>query len=237
MCNKKDAGMDVDLKWCVLIFFGLSFVFQMGVSAYSFVAKKGYYSIFHNDILSGKDTAVDTMPYRTLLEMPADERQIKLWTDDILRFNWARFVEYTFSGSLVLFTIALIAGISDFEILLLIYVLSAACMLMGLGAEYCMRIMYALKVLASSPASSLSNNARDTIVSIIIPQLRASFWILHLFAWVCILAPWYVCAGPFFICTSASSHLGCGTRAGTSSTCTTAAGGSSAPRPTPRARQ
>ena len=91
----------------------------------------------------------------------------------------------------MLATIALIAGIADFELLLLIYVLGAACMLMGLGAEYCLRIYHSLKML-SSEKMSMPANIKKIVVDVIVPQLRGAFWILHLFAWVCIIVPWYI---------------------------------------------
>lgn len=182
--------MEVDLAWCVLMFFALSFVFQMGVSIYSWIARKGYYTIFHNDS-DGKDTATDTKQFKAFLDENPSETDVELWCSDILAFNWARFVEYTFSGSLVLFTISLIAGIADFEMLLFIYTLSAACMLMGLAAEYCMRISFSLKMMASN-RGQLPDYAKGIITSTIIPQLRISFAVLHGFAWVCILVPWYI---------------------------------------------
>lgn len=187
----QDSGINIDLAWCVIMFFALSFVFQMGVSVYSFITKnRGYNSIFHNDLKTDMDTDWDTMQSKAFLATDPGVAEISGWCSDILAFNWARFVEYTFSGSLVLFTIALIAGIADFELLLCIYVLGAACMLMGLGAEYCMRIYFSLQMMARSQSGGLPDYAKKLITDIICPQLRGAFWILHGMAWVCILVPW-----------------------------------------------
>lgn len=180
----------MDLAWCVVTFFALSFVFQLGISVYSWVAKSGYYAIFHNDE-NGKDTDADTVQFKAFLASEPDEVKKLAWADDILRFNWARFVEYTFSGSLVLCTISLIAGIADYEMLMCIFMLSASCMLMGLGAEYCMRISFSLKMLANILDTKVPNLAR-LIAVVIVPQLRVAFWILHVMAWLCILLPWYI---------------------------------------------
>lgn len=186
----QDSGVEVDLAWCVLLFFALSFVFQMGVSVYSWATHSGYYTIFRD--VNKQDTAVDTMQLKQFIETGPDDDAKRLWGSDILAFNWARFVEYTFSGSLVLFTISLLAGISDFEMLLCIYVLSAACMLMGLCAEYCMRAYFALKLVASTAGGLPTGGHAEHTIGIVMLQLRGAFFILHALAWVCILVPWYI---------------------------------------------
>lgn len=183
--------MYVDLAWCLVLFFALSFIFQLGVSVYSWVAKSGYYAIFHNDRTTNKDTNEDLMQYRAFMQSNRSDDEMRDWADDMLRFNWARFVEYSVSGSVVLCTISLVAGISDYDLLLCIFLLSASCMLMGLGAEYCMRISFALKMIANI-IEKTNQTLATLIIKVIVPQLRAAFWILHAMAWVCIILPWYI---------------------------------------------
>lgn len=187
----KDAGVSIDLAWCVIVFFALSFSFQIGVSVYSWIGKTGYYNIFHND-REGKDTDEELQSYRQFIASTEsnDTKNVSMWCSDMLAFNWARFVEYTFSGSLVLCTIALISGIVDYELLMCIFLLSASCMLMGLGAEYCMRASFALKML-SSPKSGLPEYARK-LAETMMRQQRTAFVVLHATAWLCLALPWYI---------------------------------------------
>ncbi len=62
-----------------------------------------------------------------------------------LHFNWWRFVEYSASGSLVLITIALLAGIVDMELLVCMFFMAATCMLLGIVAEFALRAKNVLK--------------------------------------------------------------------------------------------
>lgn len=116
---------------------------------------------------------------------------VNRWCSDMLAFNALRFVEYTFSGSLVLVTIGMIAGIVDVELLSCIFLLSASCMLMGLVAEYCMRGRVALKAIEKNlPGSDFEK--LSYVFQVVRVKLAYAFWISHILAWVCILLPWYI---------------------------------------------
>ena len=68
-----------------------------------------------------------------------------------MRFNWLRFVEYSASGSLVLFTGAILVGVTDANLLACMFVLSATCMFLGIAAEIFLRVKNALKMIIVVP--------------------------------------------------------------------------------------
>lgn len=67
-----------------------------------------------------------------------------------LYINWMRYIEYSISASVLLVAIALIAGISDADLLLCICIMCAACMLMGLVADWNYRVYIVAKELSES---------------------------------------------------------------------------------------
>ena len=50
--------------------------------------------------------------------------------------NPLRFIEYSFSASIMLISIALLNGVTDINLIVSIAVLTAACQLCGLAVEY-----------------------------------------------------------------------------------------------------
>jgi hypothetical protein len=185
--KKQDSGYSVELAWLVVAFFFLSFAFQLTVSLMS-TCQSGYTNIFHSK--EPDDESYDSM-FGTDVVTEEQYPQLEQWCSSMLSFNAMRFVEYTFSGSLVLITIAMIAGIVDVELLVCMFLLSAACMMLGMVAEYAMRGKLAIKAVEKNlPAQSLSPLA--SILTIIRGQLGVVFWISHILAWVCIIVPWYI---------------------------------------------
>ena len=150
----------------------MSFGFQLLVMV---VPRTGYSKIFDNK----QD---DDVTY----EKCADHGR---WMYTMLHFNWLRFVEYSISGSLVLATIALISGIVDTELLICIFFLSAACMIFGLVAEWCMRVHTVLVkgtvAIKQLPGGEVTSNILERMLS-------RAFIVSHLMAWVCIAVPWYI---------------------------------------------
>lgn len=123
-----------------------------------------------------------------------------------MQFNWLRFAEYTFSGSLVLFVICLLLGIYDVELLTCIYVMAATCMLLGALAEVFLRFNNTLRAVLvivqecvreyqtlnpSSPLNGTMNKCTE-ILSSFVTAFKACFWVSHVLGWVCILVPWLI---------------------------------------------
>lgn len=204
----QDAGITIDLQWCVLGFFALSFVFQIAVTLASF-GQYGYTTIFSKkyvDSSSGELSFHDAFVAHALLldaeegngrgrrRQKKNDQDMEMWCTAMLAFNWLRFIEYSISGSLVLATIALISGVMDLELLLCLFTLSFACMLMGLGAEFAMRGRSALQPLAEEATYKqfgISDEARR-VLEIIRKQLLIASIVLHVVAWLCIFLPWYI---------------------------------------------
>lgn len=120
-----------------------------------------------------------------------------------LHFNWWRFVEYSASGSLVLITIALLAGIVDVELLVCMFVLAATCMLLGIVAEFALRARNVLvKVVEHTKkwSSTLSRGLGakhpleilSPVLDNICDKLSVCFWMSHILGWACIILPWGV---------------------------------------------
>lgn len=159
--------MDINLLYLVASFFAMSFVFQLLVML---PCTGGYKKIFE----SAED---DDDKFENDLEQ-------NNWQKRMLYFNWLRFVEYSISGSVVLVTIALISGIVDIELLTSIFFLSATCMLLGLIAEWCMRMHAVLEKGGCDMNAAVKN--------IFLRHLQKAFWVSHILAWVCIAIPWYI---------------------------------------------
>ena len=83
--------------------------------------------------------------------------------------NWLRFIEYSISASIMLILIALVNGIFDQSIIILIAVSCAACQLCGLVAEQIMDIQKYVK-------DKELNERLDTVR-----------WISHLIGWLLII--------------------------------------------------
>ena len=112
-----------------------------------------------------------------------------------IQFNWLRFVEYSASGSLVLFTIAILLGVADVDLLVCIFMLAAACMLLGIVAEVFQR--------AANCLGSITNVLQDCgnadalqcalfVRNFLIRPFQMCFWLAHLLGWLCILVPWII---------------------------------------------
>ena len=187
----QDSGIKADLAFCVVAFFFLSFFFQFLVTILSFF-KSGYASIFASQ-------EPDDISFTELLKKNNNNPsidQMNYWCSQMLAFNLIRFLEYSLSGSLVLFTIALVAGIMDIDLLMCIYTLAFTCMLLGLVAEFAMRSMVVMKVVERRFLPLMKTNGKNEIgkaqeiTAIITDQLRYIFWISHPLAWICIALPW-----------------------------------------------
>jgi hypothetical protein len=125
-----------------------------------------------------------------------------------LHFNWWRFVEYSASGSLVLITIALLAGIVDVELLVCMFVLAATCMLLGIVAEFALRArnvlvkvvehtkrLTRLKELKRDPRPEAQQHPLyilSPVLDNICDKLSVCFWMSHILGWACIILPWGV---------------------------------------------
>ena len=223
----KDAGMDISLRNCVAAFFAMSFIFQGIVSLISFLPisdepwtvfegrkgrwffyeRKFYFPRGYTNIFSSPDPDDYTLESLTTEEDGKNKSKDKqllnavlVWCSRMLAFNVLRFYEYSISGSLVLFTIALVSGISDMELLMCIYVLAFACMIFGLVAEYAMRVRTVINAfrinivqyMEKDPFDAGHRKSVEFILNIIASQLHVAFWLSHIVAWVCILVPWYI---------------------------------------------
>lgn len=167
----QDADTEINLLWLVASFFALSFGFQLAVMI---PCTGGYNKIFRS--MDNDDVT---------FELAQDKG---VWVSSMLYFNWLRFVEYSFSGSIVLASIAIVSGIVDSELLLCIVFLSGACMIFGLVAEWCLRILVVLK------NSDLKVDAADqpVVKNVMLRMLTKAFWVAHFAGWICIIVPWYI---------------------------------------------
>lgn len=113
-------------------------------------------------------------------------------------YNAARFVEYSFSGSLVFFTVAISCGVTDMELLLCLYVLTWACMICGSAAEICLRL-----------AVRVGRQKKEQAA--VWEWLRLAFWISHTVGVVCMVVPWIVIGMHFYAwfdpCTAESLRV------------------------------
>lgn len=102
--------------------------------------------------------------------------------------NPLRFIEYALSASLMLISIALLTGITDIVILILMCVANAACMFCGAAAEY-------LKT-----KTGKKENQQHIIQRI---QMAT-----HIVGWVCILAAYMPILLSFFVANSQAEKNG-----------------------------
>jgi hypothetical protein len=183
----------VHLKYGVAGFFALSFLFQFAVEAmsWSMFGGRGYTTIFVSD---APDDTTFEIAKKNKDETQDNWQVVEGWCSQLLAFNELRFIEYSFSGSLVLACIATVAGISDVELLACIYLLGFACMILGLVAEYTMRAYNVLQILQdeNSEENSTKSKALDHLFNVMKKQLRWAFRISHILAWLCIILPWII---------------------------------------------
>ncbi len=186
-----DANAPVNVAWCVGFFFFLSFIFQLMAMCCGGreggIFKLGYYYLFPDDMYQSGDehhVKIVRTPDATLTvtnkQSGASEKKL-LPVDEIvkhvnleLRFNWLRFVEYSASGSLVLFTIAVLAGVTDINLLVCMFFLSATCMLLGIVAEIALRIRNALKMFWVVPERVTSIQDAEALIRIAKASLQQS---------------------------------------------------------------
>ncbi len=129
----KESETKLNLGWMVACFFTLSFFMQLPFLAFSCnCVQSNCLRYFSYDYIFGKSYDDENSGYREKNPLLFQFEHI---CKKEIRFNWLRFVEYSGSGSLVLATVALTAGIFDIELLGCMFGLSAVCMLLGLVAE------------------------------------------------------------------------------------------------------
>jgi hypothetical protein len=194
----KDSGISIDLGWCAAAFFLLSFLFQAGLEL---ISRIEYFKDLDYSVMFDNNNASDYDHYKAMRDAEFSE-DVQTFSDLLkveLRFNWLRFIEYTFSGSLVLVTIALLAGIVDIELLVCIFFLAATCMLSGLVAELALRVRYALQKMVNfmtkmcrSPLGSYSKPYDEmiTLFDNILKKLSLCFRISHFIAWMGLFVCW-----------------------------------------------
>lgn len=171
------------------MFFLLSAVFQT-MAALSFGPLGGYAQMFQDSSV-GDDESVDVLlhPQAKFAARIVDNARYEM------RFNWLRFVEYSASGSLVLFTIALLLGITDVDLLVCIFMLAAACMLLGILAEVFQRAANCLAGIADVLQGCGNADAllcAGFVKGSLLWPFQACFWLAHILGWVCILVPWVI---------------------------------------------
>lgn len=108
------TNVRISLHVVILLFFLLSFLFQLGAEVYPSL-KNNIYS----RILTINDSENDS--------------------EKTLSVNWIRYLEYSISAYCVLLCVSLLAGITDICVLACISVLCHVCMILGLCAEWCLR--------------------------------------------------------------------------------------------------
>jgi hypothetical protein len=168
----------------------------------------GYHDMFD---ASSRSDAVDNERYAEALGIVDDHgKGAKPYLARELHFNWWRFVEYSASGSLVLITIALLAGIVDVELLVCMFFMAATCMLLGIVAEFALRAKNVLKKVLDFVQINTETKRRDRgfqppsteeqhplyilkdVVQNIYDKLDWCFSMAHALGWVCIIVPWAI---------------------------------------------
>lgn len=204
----KKSGLEVDLGWCVAAFFLLSFLFQMSLEL---IGASGLNESFQYDKMFDGTMASDAQDEFSMKKAFAmrDARLVKPHMLRRLHFNWWRFVEYSASGSLVLITIAFLAGIMDVELIVCMFVLAATCMLLGIVAEFALRARLVLEKtveycrkntepsildrdLSRSKEEQNPLQVLEPVLKDIYAKLSYCFWVSHLLGWVCIIVPWAI---------------------------------------------
>lgn len=102
-----------------------------------------------------------------------------------LNINWLRYIEYSFSATVMLVAISVVAGINDLHLLVCMGAMCAACMLLGLCSEWIFRVRDYLK---DSGVEFDKREDRDQILWICLYCAMLT----HALAWALIAVPWYV---------------------------------------------
>jgi hypothetical protein len=158
-----------------------------------------YWSMFDATTSSDAEDVINSNEAKRM----NDTKVFKIFMARELHFNWWRFVEYSASGSLVLITIALLAGIVDVELLVCMFVLAATCMLLGIVAEFALRARNVLVKVVEHTKSEAVSVSRELgaihpleilgpVLDNICDKLSVCFWMSHILGWACIILPWGV---------------------------------------------
>lgn len=190
----QSTGASIHLHSLVIAFFGLSFFFQI---VWVHVLYPLWYLLLRHrlpglvkrilkkflGIATGSSDAHPStlhghwvwywMFYEDLFGYQFDET-----SQSRLLFNCYRFVEYTFSATVMVLALCLTFGIRDQESLTYTGALCAACMIVGLIAEW----LFVLSERLESN-SDQSNGVRHS--------LRSCAWWSHCLAWVLIVIPFF----------------------------------------------
>ena len=194
----RQFAVQADIGWCVAAFFLLSFLFQLMLevlgSQWGFNITALSYDIMFDE-RSFSDATDDLVLNNAMTEPYPDDVKNELLRR--LHFNWLRFIEYFASGSLVLLTVALLAGIVDVELLVCMFFLAATCMGLGLVAEFALRAKFALDQIvkyAGSRGFDVKNyfSEMTDVLQDISDKMYMCFWISHFLGWVCIAIPWAI---------------------------------------------
>ena len=191
----RQFAVQADIGWCVAAFFLLSFAFQ---AMLEFLPWFGVSALSYDSMFDEKNFSDATDDLR--LDDAMDGSYPEIVQNELLRrlhFNWLRFIEYFASGSLVLLTVALLAGIVDVELLVCMFFLAATCMGLGLVAEFALRAKFALDQIveyAGSRGFDVKNyfSEMTDVLQDISDKMYMCFWISHFLGWVCIAIPWAI---------------------------------------------
>lgn len=186
----KNADLFVDPRLCVLMFHLLSFLFQSFVELVTLFSRPG------KTWLGGfnwKNILWDKNPYLIVENTASPDADLRVQAfQHILSCNWLRFVEYSASGSLVLFTAALFSGVYDAEILILMFVAAAVCMVLGIVCEFCLRAWDVLNYMTQRELMPFMN--QGAALKSVIVDIQWKVWygalISHVLGWICIIVPW-----------------------------------------------
>lgn len=155
-----DAGWSLSIPVITVVFSGLSFLFQLSAE----ISGK-FYSGESSGKFSEKGNTWNLYDYMFQDKISND-------VDINERRNYIRFVEYSFSASIMMMAIALTVQINDIGLHACIFFLTWACMMMGIIAEF-----FHSKV-------DIPKHGRDTM-------WQLGFF-THLIGWVCIIPPWAI---------------------------------------------
>ena len=184
----------VDVGWCVVMVFFMSFAFQSSLELLGWskvVPSFNYDQMFEP---KRRDDGEDSEALSSAFKDPQGTDLHDVLTY-MLHFNWWRFVEYFGSGSLVMITVALFAGIVDVELLICMFTLSATCMALGAVAEFGLRSREVLVAIMERVKNSKTDSVLkglEPVMQNIIDKLWWCFWLSHVLGWLDILVPWII---------------------------------------------
>jgi hypothetical protein len=190
----RDAGIPLYLGGMVAAFFGLSFIFQLFASLYF----DNYKSIFPVDRSDNQQHIIVealTPPYG---EVIGESDKASALADE-LNFNWVRFVEYSWSASLMLVAQALLVGVVDVHILLCMFAMCFGCMILGIAAECNLRMLNVWRRIERHIPESLDAGTQyekneytgfmRKIKSRFKNYLRYAALVSHTVAWILVIVP------------------------------------------------